>query len=176
MPRGRSRAKGSTRASSPEAKAGGDFGVGRPRRNESISLKKLLAFLDPTGSNCMRLSCVLIDQMVPFDRDAREGESAKSRAALRPMMPGLAPTTCRHLLAVPALRQGAFADWLAVRECRRKRNGTHAGAVWRPSLGKRGAFLLDRLISAGQNGVLAPRLAAAGRARSVLVGSCIIHA
>jgi hypothetical protein len=46
MPRGRSRAKGSTRASSPEAKAGGDFGVGRPGRNESMSLKKLLDFFD----------------------------------------------------------------------------------------------------------------------------------
>jgi hypothetical protein len=46
MPSGRSRAKGSTRPSSPEGKAGGDFGVGRPRRNESMSLKKLLAFFE----------------------------------------------------------------------------------------------------------------------------------
>jgi hypothetical protein len=49
MPRGRSRAKGSTRPASADGKAGGDFGVGRPRRNESISLKKLLAFLDSDG-------------------------------------------------------------------------------------------------------------------------------
>jgi hypothetical protein len=32
---------------------------------------------------------------------------------------------------------------------------------------KKGAFLLDRLISAGQSGVLVPRLAAAERARSI---------
>ena len=46
MPRGRSRAKESTRPASPEGKAGDDFGVGRPRRNESMSLKTLLAFLE----------------------------------------------------------------------------------------------------------------------------------
>jgi hypothetical protein len=112
-------------------------------------------------ASCLILGGVLIDQMVPFDRDAREGESAKSRTAPRPMMRGAPPTTCRHLLAVPALRRGAFADFLAVSEGRRKRNGTYAGAVWRLLRGKREAFLLDRLISAGQNGVLAPRLAAA---------------
>jgi hypothetical protein len=46
MPRGRSRAKVSTRPSSAEGKAGGDFGVGRPRRNESMSLKKVLALFE----------------------------------------------------------------------------------------------------------------------------------
>src|ERR1700684_3489554 len=68
-------------------------------------------------------------------------------------MRGPSPTTCTHLFAVSALRRGAFSASLAVSQCRRKRNEAHAGAVWRSSPGTRGAFLLDRLVALGQNGV-----------------------
>lgn len=37
-------------------------------------------------------------------------------------------------------------------------NGMHAGAVWRPPPGKRGAFFLDRLVTAGQGGACVRRL------------------
>jgi hypothetical protein len=68
-------------------------------------------------------------------------------------MPGLEPTTCTDLLAVSALRRGAVSDSRAVSECRRKRNGTHAGAVWRPSLGKAGRSFSTVFFRSAKNGV-----------------------
>ena len=146
MPRGRSRAKVSTRPSSAEGKAGG----------------------------ALILSGVFIDQMVPFDWDAREGESPKSRAALRPMMPGLEPTTCTDFLAVLALRRGAASDSRAVSECRRKRNGTHVARFGDRRLEKEGVPSRPSFFGRPKTEFGSSRLAATERARSG--GSCIIHA
>jgi len=46
-----------------------------------------------------------------------------------------------------------MSDSLAVNNHRRDRHGAYAGAVWRPPPGKRGAFLLERLLAVGQGGV-----------------------